>query len=114
MELNEHQFGSPKPTKWLTDQQFLDRFTEERDEKQDYTPEDDEAYKQHMRQWIQVLHVAEQRRPHFKKDPTAVDKAMDTLKEYNPTREQVADVLKFGRNKNFGEIHRRLDMHLGS
>lgn len=108
------QVGNGAPKKWLTDKDWNDRFNEERDAKQDYNDEDQKAFEQHVHQFKLIMHLAPERRNHFRKDPGAVDRVMDILKDYNPTREQVTDVLKRGRNKNFGQIHDILDQHLGS
>ena len=114
MELNEHQFEGVAPKKWLTDDEYHARFTEERDAKKDYNEEDEAAHKQHVSQWKLIMPLRTQAKLFFKGDTSAVGKGMEIFKDYNPTEDQITDLLKFSRNVDGDDIIKRLDMHFGT
>jgi hypothetical protein len=114
MELNEYQFDGVAPKKWLTDEEYHKRFTEERDAKNDYTDEDIAAHKQHESQWKLIMPLRTQAKAFFKGDTSSVNKGMEIFKDYNPTEEQITDLLKFSRNVDGDEIIKRMDTHFGT
>jgi len=113
MELNETQFEGTAPKKWLTDEEYYKRFNDERDAKQDYNDEDQKAFDQHVSQWRLMMPLRTLSREYYKGDKTSIDRGMDLFKDYNPTKDQVVDLLRVTR-KTFGDdLIKRMDMHFG-